>query len=192
MSTRFVQSIRRALLCMAVLAAAAPATAQLTRGIISGVVTDTDGGVMPGVTVTITNQDTGVVRATVTNDSGVYRAPALEPGTYTVRAELQGFRTFETRNIRVASGQEVTLNASLAVGGLEETVQVTAETAGVSINRTNATVGLVPRVSPGRGTADLADARRHARGAAVAQRGLRARRRRASRPTGSAPATTTS
>lgn len=143
MSSTFVQSLRQALLCLALLAAAVPASAQLTRGIISGVVTDSGGGVLPGATVTITNQDTGVVRATTSNDSGVFRAPALEPGTYQVRAELQGFRTFDARDIRVGSGQEVTLNPSLSVGGLEETVQVTSEAAGVTINRTNATVGLV-------------------------------------------------
>jgi hypothetical protein len=143
MSSTFAQSLRRALLCLALLAAAVPASAQLTRGIISGVVTDSGGGVLPGATVTITNQDTGVVRATTSNDSGVFRAPALEPGTYQVRAELQGFRTFDARDIRVGSGQEVTLNPSLSVGGLEETVQVTSEAAGLTINRTNATVGLV-------------------------------------------------
>ncbi|MGV3519724.1 TonB-dependent receptor [Luteitalea sp.] len=143
MSSTFAQSLRRALLCLALLAAAVPASAQLTRGIISGVVTDSGGGVLPGATVTITNQDTGVVRTTTSNDSGVFRAPALEPGTYQVRAELQGFRTFDARDIRVGSGQEVTLNPSLSVGGLEETVQVTSEAAGVTINRTNATVGLV-------------------------------------------------
>ncbi len=133
---------RFAVVCLAVVALAAPAWAQLTRGIISGVVTDSGGGVLPGVTVTITNQDTGVVRSTVSNDAGVYRAPALEPGVYTVRAELDSFKTFETTDIRVGSGQEVTLNAALSVGGLAETVQVTADNV-AAINRTNATVGLV-------------------------------------------------
>ncbi len=135
-----------------------PAAAQLTRGIISGVVSDTGGGVLPGVTVTITNQDTGVVRATTTNDSGVYRAPALEPGAYAVRVELQGFRTFETRDIRVASGQEVTLNASLAVGGLEETVQVTAESTGVTDQPHQRDGRHDHGLASGGGTAPLADA----------------------------------
>ena len=134
---------RVALVCAAMLALAVPAGAQLTRGIISGTVSDTSGAVLPGVVVTVTNQDTGAVRTAVTTEAGVYRAPALEPGTYTVKAELEGFKTFQTADIRVASGQEVTLNPSLPVGGLEETVQVTSEAAGVTINRTNATVGLV-------------------------------------------------
>lgn len=135
--------VRLAAVCLAFCATAAPATAQLTRGIISGTVSDTGGGVLPGVTVSVTNQETGVARTTVSNDAGVYRAPALEPGLYTVRAELQGFKTFETRDIRVGSGQEATLNPALTVGGLEETVQVVAENTGVAINRTNATVGMV-------------------------------------------------
>src|SRR5918993_186374 len=143
MSRMFLQKARRAVVCLALLAAAVPAAAQLTRGIISGVVSDSGGGVLPGVTVTITNQETGTVRTTVSNDAGVYRAPALEPGVYTVRAELDSFKTFETTDVRVASGQEVTLNAALTVGALAETVQVTADNAGMAINRTNATVGLV-------------------------------------------------
>jgi hypothetical protein len=133
---------RFAVVGLAVVALATPAWAQLTRGIISGVVTDSGGGVLPGVTVTMTNQDTGVVRSTISNDAGVYRAPALEPGVYTVRAELDSFKTFGTTDVRVGSGQEVVLNAALSVGGLAETVQVTADNV-AAINRTNATVGLV-------------------------------------------------
>lgn len=143
MSSKLAQSFRRAFVCLALLAAAVPASAQLTRGIISGVVTDSEGGVLPGVTVTVTNQETGVARTTISNDAGVYRAPALEPGIYSVRAELESFKSFETNDIRVVSGQEVMLNATLAVGGLAETVQVTADSSGLAINRTNATVGLV-------------------------------------------------
>lgn len=142
MSRRRV-GLRIAAACLALCATALPAAAQLTRGIISGTVTDAGGGVLPGVTVTLTNQETGVARTTTSNEAGVYRAPALEPGPYTVRVELQGFKTFETKDIRVASGQEATLNPALTVGGLEETVQVVAEATGVAINRTNATVGVV-------------------------------------------------
>jgi hypothetical protein len=134
---------RLALVCLALLACAAPAWAQLTRGIISGTVSDSSGGVLPGVLVTVTNQATGAIRTAITAESGVYRAPALEPGAYEVKAELQGFKTYQVSGIQVASGQEVTLNPALAVGGLEETVQVTGDAAGVTINRTNATVGLV-------------------------------------------------
>jgi len=132
-----------ALTALAVLVGSLPAQAQLTRGIISGTVTDSGGGVLPGVTVTIVNQDTGVDRATVTNESGVFRAPALEPGTYTVRVELEGFRPSETRDIRVLSGEEITLNTQLDVAALAETVQVTADAAATSINKVNATVGIV-------------------------------------------------
>jgi hypothetical protein len=142
MSSSFALLCRRAVVCLAILAVASPGWAQLTRGIISGVVSDSGGGVLPGVTLTITNQATGVVRSTVSNEAGVYRAPALEPGVYTVKAELDSFKTFETTDVRVESGQEVTLNAALTVGGLAETVQVTADNV-TAINRTNATVGLV-------------------------------------------------
>jgi len=59
---------------------------------INGRVTDQAGGVMPGVTVTVTNTGTGIPRTTVTNEQGLYSVPQLAPGRYNVRAELQGLR----------------------------------------------------------------------------------------------------
>src|ERR1043166_9932644 len=61
----------------------------------SGVVSDASGGPIPGVTVTATNTATGVVRTAVTGSDGSYRFPSLPPGTYTVTAELSGFRSEE-------------------------------------------------------------------------------------------------
>src|SRR5687767_10184276 len=95
---------------LVVLAAVTAAEAQLTRGTISGTVTDTSGAVVPGARVTITNQDTGLVRSATASDDGLYRVPALEPGAYTVRFELDGFQTAENKNIAVKTSDEVTLN----------------------------------------------------------------------------------
>jgi hypothetical protein len=86
---------RRLLSWAAVLLIAAPlATAQSTaiNGAIEGVVKDATGAVLPGVTVTITNTDTGTTRSLTTGPDGSYKAPLLPLGTYTVRAELQGFK----------------------------------------------------------------------------------------------------
>ena len=72
------------------------ATAQTFQGGLRGAVKDAQ-GVIPGATVTLTNEGTGVSRDTVTNESGEYSFPALDPGTYTVKASVTGFKTFERR-----------------------------------------------------------------------------------------------
>ena len=74
------------------LVTALPVAAQSTaiNGSIEGVVSDESGAVLPGVTVTVTNLDTGDNRVIVTNESGLFRAPLLTLGTYRVAAELQG------------------------------------------------------------------------------------------------------
>ena len=67
--------------------------AQVTTGTILGTVSDETGGVLPGVEVTLTNNDTGVSRSVVTGDEGTYRAPNLTLGNYEVQASLAGFQT---------------------------------------------------------------------------------------------------
>lgn len=71
------------------IATAVFAQGQAINGTIEGTVTDDSGAVLPGVTVTVTNADTGDVRVVVTNESGIYRAPLLPLGAYRVSAELQ-------------------------------------------------------------------------------------------------------
>jgi hypothetical protein len=127
---------------LVVLSTVVPAAeGQLTRGTISGTVTDSSGAVLPGARVTITNQDTGLVRSATASDDGLYRAPALEPGLYTVRFELDGFQTAENKNIAVKTSDEVTLDISLAPGSVAEQIQVTAESGSAALNKTNPTIG---------------------------------------------------
>ena len=102
------------------------AQSQAANGAIEGTVTDTSGGVLPGVTVTIAGTDTGVTRSVVTNESGLYRAPLLPLGTYRVSAELQGFKKFEQTNIQLSVGQTVTVNPVMSVGGITEVVTINA------------------------------------------------------------------
>jgi len=129
----------RWVLVMAVVAGmAVPATAQeTTTGSIGGQVTDEQGGVLPGVTVVV-NAPQGTQNF-VTDDQGRFFAPFLTPGTYVVRAELQGFRAAEQRNVEVRLGQRAELNLKLTVGGVTETVQVTGSRA--IVDTTNTTVG---------------------------------------------------
>jgi len=115
--------------------------AQLTRGAISGTIRDASGAVIPGATVRIASAATNISRDVVTNDDGFYRAGALEPGTYVVSVEKTGFSKLENRNIEVNTASEVTFDAELATGNISETVDVTANSEAISLNKTNATVG---------------------------------------------------
>jgi hypothetical protein len=96
-------------------------------------------GVIPGVTVTLLNEATGVPRETVTNDAGEYAFPAVEPGDYGIKAAVPGFKTFERRGVRVSTQQFITLDIALEVGTLEETITVTADAP--LIETPNASVG---------------------------------------------------
>jgi hypothetical protein len=117
---------------------ASSARAQSSQGGVRGAVKDSQ-GVIPGVTVTLTNEATGVPRETVTNESGEYSFPAVEPGEYSIKAGVAGFKTFERRGVRVSTQQFITLDITLEVGTLEETITVTADAP--LIESSNASVG---------------------------------------------------
>ncbi|MGH8714770.1 MAG: TonB-dependent receptor domain-containing protein, partial [Casimicrobiaceae bacterium] len=102
------------------------AQSQAANGAVEGTVTDASGGVLPGVTVTITNTDAGTERVVVTNDVGLFRAPLLPLGTYRVLAELQGFKKFEQTGIKLSVGETAVVNVSLGVGQVSEVVSVSA------------------------------------------------------------------
>ncbi len=131
-----------AVVLFALLLAAMPAQAQITRGAILGTVRDTTGAVVPGATVTVTNADTNVVRTGVTDAQGFYRVAALDQGRYTVRIELAGFSTVENKDVALRASSEVTIDAELKVAGLGENVTVTAQNVTVELNKTNPTIGM--------------------------------------------------
>jgi hypothetical protein len=108
---------------------AKPTAGQSTaiNGTIEGTVKDEQGALLPGVTVTVTNIDTGQQRIVVSNESGLYRAPLLSLGTYRVSAELQGFKKFEQTGVSLRAGQTAVIDVALAVGALAETITVTAD-----------------------------------------------------------------
>src|SRR5580765_88400 len=103
------------------------AQSQAINGTIEGTITDQSGAAMPGVTVTVSNLDTGDSRVVVSNQSGVYRAPLLSLGRYRVSAELQGFRKFEQQGLTLSAGQTAVINISLSVGDMSEAITVTSE-----------------------------------------------------------------
>jgi carboxypeptidase family protein/TonB-dependent receptor-like protein len=106
----------------------APAFAQSTaaNGAVEGTISDSSGGVLPGVTVTLTNVETGAERSVVTNEKGLYRAPLLPLGKYRVVAELQGFKKFEQTDVTLSVGQTAVVNATLSVGTVSETITVSS------------------------------------------------------------------
>src|SRR5499427_5719046 len=112
--------------------------AQSSQGGLRGVVKDAQ-GVIPGVTVTMINDANHVSRDTVTNGVGEYSFPAIEPGTYTVKATVQGYKTFERKAVPVSVQQFVGLDITLEIGALEETITVTGESP--LIETTNASTG---------------------------------------------------
>ena len=86
--------------------------------------TDTSGAVLPGATVTVTQADTGAVRSVVTDGDGAYLVSNLAPGPYRLEVALQGFRTYAQTGIVLQVAATPTINVSLALGDVQETVTV--------------------------------------------------------------------
>ncbi len=122
------------------LLSASIALAQSFQGGLRGSVMDGD-GVIPGVTVTLVNQATSLVRDTVTNDLGEYAFAAVTPGVYTVRASLQGFKTFERSGLTIGTQQFITLDLPMVIGTIEE--QITVKGEAPVIETSNASIGHV-------------------------------------------------
>ena len=131
---------RLAVAVMAIVLFPAASFAQMTRGSIGGTVRDSSGAVVPGATVTVTNVATNATITLVSDETGLYRAPALEPGTYTVTAELSGFGKVEQREVVVRSSLETPLDFKLEPAGIGETVRVNAEVTTAGLNKTNPTI----------------------------------------------------
>ncbi len=108
------------------LLAAAPAAAQGTTSRVVGMVADSSGGRIPGASVTLTNDNTGVSFASVTGESGTYAFDAVQVGTYTLAVELPGFKKFVSSGNSVNIGEPTTINATLTPGGVTEAVEVSA------------------------------------------------------------------
>lgn len=116
--------------------------AQLTRGAITGTVRDEAGASIPGAQVRIINPQTNVTRETTTDNDGFYRLGAIEPGIYTVTAEKSGFTKIENRAVSVQQSTETTFNIELKAGAITSTVDVTAQSEAITLNKTNPTIGL--------------------------------------------------
>ncbi len=115
------------------------APAQVTSGQISGIVTDASGAPLPSVTVGIVSDQTTIERTAVTDDDGFYLITNLPPGGYRVRVEQQGFKVYTEDNIQLTAGNRLSINPSLQVGELSETVTVVAQ--GEQVQQDSGSVG---------------------------------------------------
>src|SRR5438105_5027729 len=103
---------------------AAAASAQLSTAELSGRVTDTSGAVLPGVTVTMTQTDTQATRTAITDADGTYVISNLPTGPYRLEVSLQGFRSYVQNGIVLQVGATPTINVSLGLGNVAETITV--------------------------------------------------------------------
>src|ERR1043165_2349180 len=124
-----IQSLRMVFggTCLVLLLLALPAAGQISTAQLSGKVTDTSNAVLPGATVTVTQADTGATRSVVTDADGSYLVSNLSPGPYRLEVALQGFRTYVQTGIVLQVAATPTINVSLALGNVQETVTVQAE-----------------------------------------------------------------
>ena len=141
--------------CMALcLLVATAAAAQETRGSIEGVVKDSSGAVLPGVTVEARSSALVGVQNTVSNENGSYRFPGLPPGVYEVSANLTGFSAKKVDNIQLQLGQVLKVDFALAVSGVTESIQVTAEAPIIDVKQNAAAVSIgseiIDRIPKGR------------------------------------------
>src|SRR5262245_30052290 len=126
--------------CASLLLAAAPGSAQVDRATLTGVVKDSNAGVLPGASVSVTNIATGVESRQQTNQTGDYQIGNLIPGRYRVDAELNGFKK-SSQVVTLEVAQRAQLDIELSVGSFSETVSV-AETAQI-LKSSDATLGAV-------------------------------------------------
>jgi hypothetical protein len=115
---------------LAIICCVAPpeASAQAVTGTILGTVKDSTGAVVPGASVTVVNTGTGYSRTVVSDTHGEYAAPSIPTGTYTVSAEITGFKKVSKTNVLVGVDQKIRIDIALELGAMEEIIEIQAET----------------------------------------------------------------
>jgi|GEM_PF-226823 len=121
---------------------ATPTPAQTaSSGSITGLVSDAQGGSVPGADVTLTDIATSTKQTSTTNDSGRYNFPVVNPGLYDITVSKSGFKVAKMTQQKVSIGLTLTVNVALEVGALSETVVVTTSPLGSELQTANATIG---------------------------------------------------
>ncbi len=137
------------------------AFSQKQTGSLWGKITDSSGTTLPGVTVTVFGPSLQGKLSFISTDLGTYRFPSLPPGTYTVTAQLSGFKKVVIKGVRIMVGKTTTLNIKMEIAKLEETITVTAESSGVDIKTPKQSVvypkELLESIPTGRDIYDITD-----------------------------------
>src|SRR5438093_4954431 len=122
------QRLETLFVLLALLAFSVVVSGQTITGSISGTVTDSTGGVIPGAAITITGEKTGQARSGTTDSEGRFTFAALQPGSFVLKVERQGFQTYEQREVVLSANEKVALpEIKLQPGQVSETVSVTSE-----------------------------------------------------------------
>ncbi len=124
------------LTCLTLLTPTMARSQTASGGDFEGIVRDATGGVLPGATLVLTNVDTGVERASVTNETGRYRIPAVPAGAYRMAVSLDGFATVQRSGLSLEVGQVLTVDFSLPLAGVTQELTVTADAPIVERGRT--------------------------------------------------------
>jgi hypothetical protein len=123
------------LVVLLALGLAATASAQGERGVITGVVSDAQGGVLPGVAVSVRNVDTGFTLTDVTSNEGQFRFGAVPLGRYELKAELVGFTTATVTNLTISINRELKQDITMGLSTLQESVTVTGQAPVVEVTK---------------------------------------------------------
>jgi len=123
---------------------AALGLSQSSNATLSGTVSDSAKALIPGVTISATNTETGVVTTGITNESGTYSLSGLLPGVYKVTAELPGFQTQSFTDVRLGNAAQARLNFTLQVASLNTTVEVTVSADRLLIESTSSVGAVLP------------------------------------------------
>jgi hypothetical protein len=120
-----IQRFLHAGLCVALLLCISLPMAAQTFGDITGSVTDSTGAIVAGASVTVTNTATGIQRVVQTNEVGNYSVPFLNPGTYDITAQLEGFKQATRPGLILQVGDVARVNFAMEIGAVTETIEVT-------------------------------------------------------------------
>jgi hypothetical protein len=126
-----------AVACLAI----SPAHAQTNFGEINGTITDPTGNQIPGAKVVLQSLETSTERQTVSNGTGTYVIPTVAPGRYSLTVTAAGFQTYKVSEFPLQSGEARTVDATLSIGTVSETVEVVGQT--VAVDKTESTIKTV-------------------------------------------------
>ena len=125
----------------------APLFSQSSNATISGTVGDATGALIPGVTITATNNATGVVTTVISNEAGAYTLPSLLPGRYKVSGSLPGFRTQTYEDVTLGNAAQIRLNFALEVATVAQSVEVTISAQNLLVTSSSSVGEVLPQQS---------------------------------------------